>query len=52
MHRLGERKQRLQLRTLKNPVNGAADMAAMLKKLGFTVTLKQNTKQQEGQYER
>jgi uncharacterized caspase-like protein len=32
---------------LKNPVNDAADMAAMLKKLGFTVTLKQNAKQQE-----
>ena len=32
---------------LKNPVNDAADMAAMLKKLGFSVTLKQNTKQQE-----
>ena len=30
-----------------NPVNDAADMAAMLKKLGFTVTLKQNAKQQE-----
>lgn len=32
---------------LKNPVNDAADMAAMLKKLGFTVTLKQNAKQQD-----
>jgi uncharacterized caspase-like protein len=32
---------------LKNPVNDANDMAAMLKKLGFSVTLKQNTKQQE-----
>jgi uncharacterized caspase-like protein len=32
---------------LKNPVNDAADMAAMLKKLGFSVTLKQNAKQQE-----
>lgn len=32
---------------LKNPVNDASDMAAMLKKLGFTVTLKQNAKQQE-----
>jgi uncharacterized caspase-like protein len=32
---------------LKNPVNDAADMAAMLKKLGFSVTLKQNIKQQE-----
>jgi uncharacterized caspase-like protein len=32
---------------LKNPVNDAADMAAILKKLGFSVTLKQNTKQQE-----
>jgi hypothetical protein len=32
---------------LKNPVNDAADMAAMLKKLGFTVTLKQNAKLQE-----
>jgi uncharacterized caspase-like protein len=33
---------------LKNPVNDAADMAAMLKKIGFTVvTLKQNAKLQE-----
>jgi uncharacterized caspase-like protein len=32
---------------LKNPVNDAADMAAMLKKLGFTVMLKQNAKLQE-----
>jgi len=32
---------------LKNPVNDASDMAAMLKKLGFSVTLKQNTNQQE-----
>jgi len=32
---------------LKNPVNDAADMAAMLKKLGFTVTLKKDAKQQE-----
>ena len=32
---------------LKNPVNDATDMAAILKKLGFTVTLKQNAKQQE-----
>jgi uncharacterized caspase-like protein len=32
---------------LKNPVNDAADMAAMLKKLRFTVTLKQNAKLQE-----
>jgi len=32
---------------LKNPVNDAADMAAMLKNLGFAVTLKQNAKQQE-----
>ncbi len=33
--------------SLKNPVNDASDMAAMLKKLGFSVTLKQNTNQQE-----
>jgi uncharacterized caspase-like protein len=32
---------------LKNPVNDAADMAAMLKKLGFSVTLKKDAKQQE-----
>jgi uncharacterized caspase-like protein len=32
---------------LKNPVNDAADMAAMLKKLGFTVTVKKNAKQQD-----
>ena len=32
---------------LKNPVNDATDMAAMLKKLGFTVTLKKNAKLQE-----
>jgi uncharacterized caspase-like protein len=32
---------------LKNPVNDAADMAAMLKKLGFTVTLKRNARLQE-----
>jgi hypothetical protein len=32
---------------LKNPVNDAADMAALLKKLGFTVTLKRNAKLQE-----
>jgi hypothetical protein len=32
---------------LKNPVNDATDMAAMLKKLGFTVTLKKNASQQE-----
>jgi hypothetical protein len=32
---------------LKNPVNDAADMAAMLKKLGFSVTLKKNAGLQE-----
>ena len=32
---------------LKNPVNDAADMAALLKKLGFTVTLKKNTRMQD-----
>ena len=32
---------------LKNPVNDATAIAAMLKKLGFTVTLKKNAKQQE-----
>jgi uncharacterized caspase-like protein len=32
---------------LKNPVNDASDMAAMLKKLGFTVTLKKDAKLQE-----
>jgi uncharacterized caspase-like protein len=32
---------------LKNPVNDAADMAAMLKRLGFTVSLKQNASLQE-----
>jgi uncharacterized caspase-like protein len=32
---------------LKNPVNDAADIAAMLKKLGFTVTLKRNARLQE-----
>jgi hypothetical protein len=32
---------------LKNPVNDATDMAAMLKKLGFTVTLKRNARLQE-----
>jgi hypothetical protein len=32
---------------LKNPVNDAADMATMLKKLGFTVTLKKNAGLQE-----
>ncbi|MCX5846565.1 MAG: caspase family protein [Deltaproteobacteria bacterium] len=32
---------------LKNPVNDAADMAAMLKKLGFSVTLKKNASLQE-----
>ena len=32
---------------LKNPVNDAADVAAMLKKLGFTVTLKKDAKLQE-----
>ena len=32
---------------LKNPVNDAADMAAMLKKLGFSVTLKKNARLQE-----
>jgi hypothetical protein len=32
---------------LKNPVNDATDMAALLKKLGFTVTLKKNTGLQE-----
>jgi uncharacterized caspase-like protein len=32
---------------LKNPVNDAADMAAVLKKLGFTVTLKRNARLQE-----
>ena len=29
---------------LKNPVNDATDMAAMLKKLGFSVTLKKNAR--------
>ena len=32
---------------LKNPVNDATAMAAMLKKLGFSVTLQKNAKQQE-----
>jgi len=32
---------------LKNPVNDATDMAAILKKLGFTVTLKRNASLQE-----
>jgi len=32
---------------LKNPVNDAADMAALLKKLGFSVTLKKNVRLQE-----
>ena len=32
---------------LKNPVNDATDMAATLKKLGFTVTLKRNASLQE-----
>jgi uncharacterized caspase-like protein len=32
---------------LKNPVNDAADMSALLKKLGFTVTLKKNAGLQE-----
>ena len=32
---------------LKNPVNDAADMAAMLKKLGFSVTLKKDASLQE-----
>jgi hypothetical protein len=32
---------------LKNPVNDAADMAAMLKKLGFSVTLQKNAGLQE-----
>jgi hypothetical protein len=32
---------------LKNPVNDATDMAAILKKLGFSVTLKKNANQQE-----
>jgi uncharacterized caspase-like protein len=32
---------------LKNPVNDAADMAALLKKLGFSVTLKKNARLQE-----
>jgi hypothetical protein len=32
---------------LKNPVNDATDMAAILKKLGFTVTLKRNVRMQE-----
>jgi hypothetical protein len=32
---------------LKNPVNDATDMAATLKKLGFTVTLKKNARMQE-----
>jgi uncharacterized caspase-like protein len=31
---------------LKNPVNDATDMAAMLKKLGFTVTLLKNARMQ------
>jgi uncharacterized caspase-like protein len=33
--------------SLKNPINDATAMAAMLRKLGFTVTLQINTKQQE-----
>ena len=32
---------------LKNPVNDAADMAAILKKLGFSVTLRKNARLQE-----
>ena len=32
---------------LRNPVNDATDMAAMLKKLGFAVTLKKNAGQQD-----
>jgi len=32
---------------LKNPVNDATDMAAILKKLGFSVTLKKNARLQE-----
>jgi hypothetical protein len=32
---------------LKNPVNDATDMAATLKKFGFTVTLKRNVRMQE-----
>jgi len=32
---------------LKNPVNDAADMAAILEKLGFSVTLKKNARLQE-----
>jgi uncharacterized caspase-like protein len=32
---------------LKNPVNDATDMAAMLKKLGFTVILKKNATLEE-----
>ena len=32
---------------LKNPVNDAADMATMLKKLGFSVTLKKNASLQD-----
>ena len=32
---------------LKNPVNDATDMAAMLKKLGFSVTFKKNARLQE-----
>jgi hypothetical protein len=32
---------------LKNPVNDATDMAATLKKLGFTVTLRRNVRMQE-----
>jgi uncharacterized caspase-like protein len=32
---------------LRNPVNDATAMSAVLKKLGFTVTLKKNAKQQE-----
>jgi len=32
---------------LKNPVNYATDMAAMLKELGFTVTLKKNARLRE-----
>jgi uncharacterized caspase-like protein len=32
---------------LKNPVNDAADMAAALRRAGFTVTLKKNVNSQE-----
>jgi uncharacterized caspase-like protein len=46
-HSLGHRQQPYSSGPLKNPVNDAADMAAVLKKLGFIVTLKKNAKLQE-----